>query len=101
LRKIGQRGRKVGSVFHLRNGSGLVSHGTAHIQQKVNVGIGFAFVLFDVITIGSCKNLPVDASDIVSGHVLPVFGKVDTETEVGGLVKTGDKPLHDSPSNQL
>jgi len=37
--------------------------------------------------------LPIDPTNIVSWHVLSIFGKIDAESEEGRPVKSGHKPF--------
>jgi hypothetical protein len=83
---VGQAGRQSRGVVELGPSFGtgaFISHGTAGIQKYVTPEVGFFFVLAYVESIAFPVDFPIEMSNLISGYILPVLLKLDTEALVG------------------
>ena len=100
-KQVGQGGGHHHAVIKLADPAGGVVHGLRGVQQDVGVEVGLLLVLLDVETIGAAEDLPVNVTDIISGDIFPVLGKLDAEAVIRTSMQTRDETLHDQPGLDL
>ena len=70
-------------------------------RSTAEVGVGVGLVLLDEVPIGPRVQPPVDAPDVVAGHVAAMLGEVDRRAEVRRPVQAVDEAIDDRPREQL
>ena len=60
-----------------------------------------ASVLLDVVAVGPREQPPVDAADVVAGHVAAVLGEVDRRAEVRRAMQAVDEAVDDRAREQF
>ena len=68
-------------------------------MTEVRVRVGFVFL--QVVAIGARVQLPVDAADVVAGHVAAMLGEIHRRAEVRRPVQPVDEPVDDRLREQL
>src|SRR5690554_1013178 len=87
--------RHIGDIIELAKGRILAPeiHRARGIHDHKGAKIGLIFVLFDIIFVGFCVDLPVNMADLMAGGVFGIFGKFDRPTVMRGAVQTRQNPL--------
>ena len=89
------------SVVQFRNCAGVEGHGFRYIQGDGQIGIGLGLEFAQEEPVGAPVYPPVDAPNIVAGHVGAVFGEIRGQAEVGGAVQTADEARDDGLGDQF
>ena len=76
-------------------------HRARDVEQHQEVRVGVGLELLHVVAVGARVEPPVDAPDVVAGHVRPVLGEVHRVPEVRRAVQAVDEALDDGPREQL
>src|SRR5262245_30764099 len=99
--KVREARRQHLGVVALLHLAGSVVHRSAHIQQNRDACIGFTFEELDEELVAAAVNVPVDATDFVTGMILAVLRKIDTEAQIRRLMQARDESLDDGSRQQL
>src|SRR2546427_3006853 len=99
--KIAQGCREHPRVIDLGDAGRPIVHGSADIEQNQYARVRLALEKLDVELVASRKDVPVDAPDLIAGHVLAIGREIDAETQIWRPVESLDKPFHDCPRDQL
>ncbi len=99
--EIGETGRQVPCIVQLRDGVAPVAHGPGHIQENHEVGVRLGLEELDVVPVGPAEETPVDAPDVIPGHVGAVLGEVQGKAQVDGPMEAVQEPLHHLPGQKL
>src|SRR5262249_14420724 len=86
-------------ILELRHLRAAVVHRGARVDQQMDLRVCVSLIFFYVEAIGASQQLPVEMSEIVARHVLPVLGEVGREPEVRRAVKTRDEAFDDRAGN--
>jgi hypothetical protein len=76
MHEIGEARREYARVIELGDAGRAEVHRLRHVEQHREIRIRLRFVFLDVVTIGSCPQLPVHAPNVVARNVAAVLGKV-------------------------
>src|SRR5690349_21697840 len=83
--QVSQRGHKTAGKIQLPLVLADKAHRAAAIQHEVTTQVGFRFELLEVKPVGAGEDAPIQAPDVVTRHVVSVFGKLDARAPVGAL----------------
>src|SRR2546430_15575905 len=99
--EVGKAGGEVATVVELGDPAASEIHRAGDVQQQAEVRVGVGLELLDVKAVGARPESPVDATDVVTGHVGPVLGEVDRQAEVRRVVQAGDGSFDHGPSQEV
>ena len=74
--RVGEHSRYFSGDFGLQLFIGAELSRAGHVNDQENRELSFFFILLDERVARSGTDFPVDVPDIITGHVLPVFGKL-------------------------
>jgi len=57
--------------------------------------------LFDVVTVGLGVDAPVNAFDVIAGHIRAVLGEIEGKADVRTFVHAGDVAIHELTGYKL
>src|ERR1700736_2035612 len=76
-------------------------HRFAGIHDADQVKVGLLLVLLEVNLVGLAKHLPIDVTDVVAGHILPMLRELDRDPLVGRTMHAGHQAFYDEPGTEV
>ena len=85
--QVGYRGSHHHPVIKLADFTGGIVHRLRCVQEDMGVEVGLLLVLLDIETVGAPEDLPVDVTNVISGDIFPVLGKLNAEAVIRAAMK--------------
>ena len=101
VHEIGQAAREYLSVLELGDSSTAKTHRFRHVQDHGEVRVGVGLVLLYVVPVRAGVQAPIDAADVVPGHIAPVLGKIDGRAKVRRAMDAVDEAIDDRSRHEL